>query len=236
MTTKNRFPSGHTKSAFSLVELLVVIAIIGIISAFAVPAVGNLLKGSSLTQASNILTDQTASARQYALTRNRSVEVRFYRFWNSENPGEDVKDDLEKKSEVFPHGAPYRAVQFFEIADGGIPNPTGKLARFPQTVIMTPDPTLSSILSMVANSPNANDPDMPGTVGRQYKYVSFRFQPDGTTSLSPTGGPSVGKWFITAHLETDLGRASSGTPPPNFFTWMIDPVSGSTRVVRPGVK
>ena len=227
MTMKNRLPTDQSKSAFSLVELLVVIAIIGIISAFAVPAVGNLLKGSSLTQAANILTDQTASARQYALTRNRSVEVRFYKFALPELPGEKVEDPTTWR---------FRALQYFEIADGGIPNPTGKLARFPQTVIMNPAPALSSVLSMVANPPSANDPDLPGTVGRKYTYVSFRFQPDGTTSLSPTGGPSSGKWFITGHLETDLGRASSGTPPPNFFTWMIDPVSGSTKVLRPGVK
>ncbi len=227
MTMKNRFPSNHTKSAFSLVELLVVITIIGIISAFAVPAVGNLLKGSSLTQAANILTDQCAAARQISLTRNRSVEVRFYKFALPELPGESVADTSTWR---------FRAVQFFEIADGGIPNPTGKLARFPQTVVMNSDPTLSSLLSMVANSPNQNDPDLPGSVARNYSYVSFRFQPDGTTSLSPTGGSSGGKWFITGHLETDLGRASGGTPPPNFFTWMIDPVSGSSKVIRPGVK
>ncbi len=227
MTMKNRLPSDQSKSAFSLIELLVVIAIIGIISAFAVPAVGNLLKGSSLTQAANILTDQTASARQYALTRNRSVEVRFYKFALPEIPGESVNDSTTWR---------FRAVQFFEIADGGIPNPTGKLARFPQTVVMSPDPTLSSVLSMVANPPNANDPDLPGTVARNYTYVSFRFQPDGTTSLSPTGGSASGKWFITAHLETDTARATGGKPPPNFFTWMIDPVSGSTKVLRPGVK
>ena len=225
MTMKTRLPSDQSKSAFSLVELLVVITIIGIISAFAVPAVGHLLKGSSITQAANMLTDQCAAARQQALARNRSVEVRFYKFLNPEEPGGISQ---------------FRAMQFFEIADGGVPNPTGKITRFPDTVIMSSDAALSSILNDTAahplTKPAANDPDLPRGVGRNYEYVAFRFQPDGATSLSPTGGPSNGKWFITAHLSNDLAKATGGNPPPNFFTWMIDPVSGSTKVMRPGVK
>ena len=223
---RTRLPSDRPQSAFSLIELLVVIAIIGIIGAFAVPAAGQLLKGSSLTQAANLLSDQTAAARQQALTRNRSIEVRFFSFTDPEQPGETT-----------PY---YRALQYFEIADGGIPNPTGRYVRFPNSIIMSSDAALSSVLNDTANhpvtNPSANDPDLPRGVGRNYKYVSFRFQPDGATNLSPTGGPSNGLWFITCHLLNDIGRATGGKPPPNFFTWMIDPVSGGTKVLRPGVK
>ena len=223
---RTRLPSDRPQSAFSLIELLVVIAIIGIIGAFAVPAAGQLLKGSSLTQAANLLSDQTAAARQQALTRNRSIEVRFFSFTDPEQPGETT-----------PY---YRALQYFEIADGGIPNPTGRYVRFPNSIIMSSDAALSSVLNDTANhpvtNPSANDPDLPRGVGRSYTYVSFRFQPDGTTTLSATGGPSNGLWFITCHLLNDIGKATGGNPPPNFFTWMIDPVSGSTKVLRPGVK
>ena len=225
-----RLSSDRNRFAFSLVELLVVIAIIGIIGAFAVPAVGQLLKGSSLTQAANLLTDQTAAARQQALTRNRSIEVRFYKFTDPEQPGETTRY--------------YRALQYFEIAEGGILNPTGRYVRFPNSVIMSSAGALSSVLNDTAahpvTNPSANDPDLPRGVGRNYEYVAFRFQPDGATNLSPTDGPSKGPsgtmWFITCHLLNDIGKATGGDPPPNFFTWMIDPVSGGTKVLRPGVK
>ena len=217
-----RLPSERNRSAFSLIELLVVIAIIGIIGAFAVPAAGNLLKGSSLSQSANLITDQTAAARQQALTRNRSVEMRFYSFTDPEVPGDTAQ---------------FRGLQYFEIAEGGIPNPTGRFVRFPDTVVMNSDTTLSSILgASTPTTPGPNDPDLPRGVKKNYTYASFRFLPDGSTSLSATAGPANGLWFITAHLINDMRLAQGGKPPPNFFTWMIDPVSGAMKVLRPGVK
>ena len=236
MIMRNRPPSDRSKSAFSLIELLVVIAIIGIIGAFAVPAASQLLKGSSISQAANLLTDQTAAARQQALTRNRSIEVRFYRFGDPEQSGESATD---------PNTGYFRALQYFEIADGGIPNPVGRFVRFPNSIVMSSEPTLSSVLNDTVNHPvtqaTKNDPDLPRGVGNKYSYIAFRFTPDGATNLSPTGGPSNGLWFLTCHLLNDVGRAKNGigdnpNQVHNFFTWMIDPVSGATKVLRPGVK
>lgn len=223
------------KRAFSLVELLVVVAVIGIVASFAVPAVQGMLRGTALSTASGNMVDEISLARQHALTRNRVVEVRFYRFADSELPGEVTTD---------PSSGHYRALQFFEMSEAGIMVPAGKVIRLPDAVIMNPGPTLSSLIGHFTDPsrPNASrDPELPRGVGHDYEYISFRFFPDGSTSLSPTGtdGTSTagGKWFITVHAESDLNRTKENTqPPPNFFTWMIDPVSGTSKVLRPGVK
>ena len=222
--SRNRF------TGFSLVELLVVVAIIGIIGTIAVPAVGSLMKGSALTQAANLITDQAALARQYALSRNRVVEFRFYKIADPEQPGEDATK---------PSTGYYRAFQFLEIAEQGIPNPVGKIVTLPNSVIMNPSDTLSTLLGAASadrkvTTITANDPELPRGVRKNYEYVSFRFLPDGTTNLSPTGTTN-GLWFLTFHILGDIKKATDNQPPPNFFTWMIDPVSGSSKILRPGL-
>jgi uncharacterized protein (TIGR02596 family) len=224
------------KRAFSLVELLVVIAVIGIVATFAVPAVQGMLRGTSLSTASGSLIDQMSLARQHALSKNRIVEVRFYRFADNEIPGE-IPDD--------PMTGHFRAFQFFEMSEAGVVVPVGKVIRFPDSIIMNPGEVLSNLLmedpNKLVSAQTGLDVEMPRGVGYNYKYVAFRFFPDGTTSLSPTGTAgkpsSGGRWFITIHAIADLVRTQNNTvPPPNFVTWMIDPVSGTSKTLRPGLK
>jgi len=222
--------------AFSLVELLVVVAIIGIVATFAVPAVQGMLKGSSLTTAAGLLVDETTLARQQALSKNRIVEVRFYQFADPEVPGEIVEQ---------PETGFYRAFQSFEMSEAGIMVPLGKVVRFPDNIIMNPGPILSDLIAedpaKIQDPVPSKDPEMARGVKYNYKYVNFRFFPDGTTSLSPTGtsgkASEKGRWFITVRAIADLNKTNGNTtPPPNFFTWMIDPISGTSKILRPGLK
>lgn len=220
-----KFPlKRFTPSGFSLIEMIVVVGIIAIIAVFAVPAASTIIRGSQLTQASQILTDQFNLARQQALTKNRSIEVRFYRFADSEQPGEEVDK---------PETGKFRAIQVFEVLETGTPVPLGKIQRLPNSVVFN-DGELSTLIDTTPGGstqsprrPTDTDPELPRGVGKNYEYAAFRFLPDGSTNLQPTKN-----WYTTIHAITDV--VEGDTPPPNFFTLQIDPVSGTTKGYRPG--
>lgn len=227
-------PSAHCrKGGFSLVELLVVCSIIALVVGFTIPAATTLIRGSQLTQAAQLITDQINLARQLALSKNRAVEVRFYRFADEESPGERVED---------PTSGRYRAFQCFEITESGAAVPLNRIQRLPATVVFDKG-ALSTLLNPelrgIAKKPTQIDPELPRNVKRNYEYQSFRFLQNGSTDL-PAARPNStteDNWFITLH-SIDLPEAMTDAKDPrggtiNFFTLQIDPLSGSTKSYRP---
>jgi uncharacterized protein (TIGR02596 family) len=219
-------------SAFSLLELLAVILIIGIIVAFTTPAVGTLLKGSQMSQAEQIIVDQLRLARQEALIRNHNVQVRWIRFGDPDNPGEKAGD---------PTTGYVRAIQLMEVLENGAVVPIDKPALLPQAVIvdrgpistLVNDPSLSQPIQAKASRSadgSGGDPAMPKGVDYNYDYVTFRYRPDGSTTLSTTSGTI---WCITLRNWNDPSNGT--TPPANFVTVQVDPVSGTLRIFRPSV-
>lgn len=228
------------RSAFSLVELLVVVAVIAIIISFAIPAANSMLKGSQLTQGSQALGDQIAFARQAALSHNRPVEVRFYRFADLDTPGEKIDREETWK---------FRAFQLFEVLENSAVVPLNKMQRFPKMVIADRD-KYSTLLRDSLRGPykraeeDATAPEIPVrygdlAVGRRYEYVSFRFLQDGSTDLPPTTSPlnptgqstSGDSWYLTLVGLNDENRDINTV---NFYTLQVDPVSGATKAYRPG--
>ena len=104
--------SMHTskRHGFSLIELLVVILIIAIIAVFVTPAASTILKGSQLSQAEQVITDQIKLARQQAVTKNHNVEVRFIRYGDPEMPGEKA----DTPSSGLPGFLPMMAFSMFQ--------------------------------------------------------------------------------------------------------------------------
>lgn len=79
-------------------------------------------------------------------------------------------------------------------------------------------------------------------VGKNYKYVSFRFRQDGSTSLPPNTSFSQSQgqqenkqasdsWYVTLINNSDLHRDINSI---NFYTLQIDARSGVTKPYRPG--
>ncbi len=226
----------RVRHGFSLIELLVVCAIIVVVVGFTVPAATTLIRGSQLSQAAQLVSDQLVLARQQALSKNRPVEVRFYRFGDKEAPGENSED---------PESGKFRALQAFEIIESGAAIPLNKIQRLPTTVILN-RAGMSTILSeTVRGAPKsaADDPSAPELardVRRNYQYQAFRFLPDGSTDLpaaQTSDSAGDGTWYVTLH---SLDVSDDNNEPKNakgesinFFTLQIDPVSGATKSYRP---
>jgi uncharacterized protein (TIGR02596 family) len=245
-------PSPSRIRGFSLIELLVVMLIIGIVAAFLVPATGTILRGSQLTQGSQILVDQFSLARQYALAKNHPVQVRLIRYADPEVPGEVVN------GVVSAAGGAFRAIQIVDAIDGvdskGNPTvyyqPVDKPQLLPQAIIMdqdtttklstlildrkelTSDTTASGLTPIHIATPGTTDPVMPRGIKLNYDFVYFRFMPDGSTDLPATTTLDAhGAWFVTLHNIND----KAGVVPANFFTLQVDPVSGTLKQFRPGI-
>ncbi len=229
------------KRAFSLVELLVVVAVIAIVAGFAVPAVTTMVRGSQLSQSSQLLSDQVALCRQLALSRNRPMQIRFYKFADTETPGE-VADT--------PDSGAFRAFQIFEVFENGAAVPVNKIQRLPNNVIIN-EGKFSTIIQKECQRPRIgkgqtsdlkdSDPEMPDTsVKKNYYYMAVLFKPDGSTDLptlgTPVGSPTVGdRWYITLHGTNEKGNGAADIPK-NYFTMQIDPVTGTTRSYRPQIQ
>lgn len=231
-------------------------AIITVLLALAVPATNSLLRGNDLTTGAQNLTNLLGLARQQALTQNRPIEFRLYKFADPSN-GENLADPATWK---------FRAIQIFAIpeASGAIPIgtdefttvdpttgqsltlpppiPLDKIQRFPPTFIIDSGKVLSPMIptsstggtgTATATSPGIVLTEHPSRVlpqvEKNYQSVAFRFYPDGSMSLGapPTGGG----WYFTAH-QLAVGDNLAGAPA-NFATFQLDPYNGSAREFRP---
>jgi len=234
------FSSLRRSAAFTLIEMIAVISIIAIITVFVVPAATTILKGSQLTQASTIITDQISLARQQALTKNCMVEVRFVRFGDPEQPGEKASTPMTGK---------FRALEVMQVLPSGVSVPLGKVQILPTSIMMAftegqtatgnSNSNFSTLLStgsgtapLYTTTPPNTDPDLPRGIKKSYNYYSFRFLPDGSTNLLPTV-----QWYVTLINRNDEAKLSgTGIQSINFFTLQLDPVSGATRSYRPTAK
>lgn len=208
----HRVGNWRTVPAFSLVEMLVVIAIMIVLMAVVIPASSSLMGGMNIGRSAGMVTDELNFARQTALSRNRDVEVRFYKM-GSKMDGNDKK---------------FRAFRSYLI-DGVDPagwKPLTRIKYLPEPIIITDDTTYSSLLNVGDGhnglSTGSENISSQGAV----EYVSFLVRANGGTSLKPV----TDKWFLS--LYSEKGKPESGLPP-NFFTLQIDPVTGRTRSYRP---
>jgi len=210
---------GRSSRGFSLVELLVVIGIIVMMASLMGPTLNSALRGNAMTQAGDKVTGTLTLAHQMAITRNQTIEVRFYSYIDPEIPGDKGQG---------------RAIQAFTVDDAGVPSPIMKAQVLPPTVVISTNSTLSTIFDLTAMSPSQGGNFKIPRVGIKYQYVSFKYFRSGSTSLlsQSTNASSQPHWCITLEGIQDASSGKS-TLPKNFTTITIDPYNGAIKTYRP---
>lgn len=193
--------------AFTLLELLAVMAIIIILAALIVPSVTSINGGQNLENAGKIVSDQLNLARQQAITQNRVIEFRLYKF----------KDQQDGSS-----SAEIRAMQAFAVQADGTKQPVSKIIYLSPGSLVSEQAQMTSLVSLTETTPSASDPLISRANG-SYTYRSFNFSPNGSTDLTYTQ-----KQFLTVRRRTDVGN-----PPKNYYTVLIEPTTGRIQTFRP---
>jgi uncharacterized protein (TIGR02596 family) len=205
---------GASAGAFTLIELLLVLTIMVILMTLIAPTLNNVLRGSALTRGSDQVIGVLNAARQNAMTRNVPVEVRFYSFDDPEMPG---VDSYCQGLQAFAMTPTNNSVIFAPIT---------KVVQLPPGIVITTNPSLTSI---VANSTNRGTNRIP-RVGTNYTFSSFQYYRNGMTDLLYRPAGMITNWNITIiNRVNDTG----GGLPTNFTTITIDPYNGQSRIFRP---
>lgn len=201
-------------AAFSLLELLSVVAIMAVLSVLAGPSLIQVMRGGRLSLSTDIVSAVLEQARLSSLSRQRPVEVRFYAYPDPSLPGK-------------PGGV--HSLQSFVVSDGGNFMPLGPVKALADRAVITTNAVLTTLWGLPATSPQTPIP----RVGTAYECRSFRFLPDGGTSLMSAGSSTP--WSLTL-LSASEDQPGAITPPRNFATIVIDPLSGTLRTYRPSVR
>jgi uncharacterized protein (TIGR02596 family) len=213
-------------AGFTLLELLAVIAIIAIFASMLGPVVSSITMGSNVTRAGDMIADAFKTGHIFALSHNKEVEIRFYRY----------KTNRDKEQA-------YRAFQLFEIVENYSAGkfedpkyvPLTKLQKLPPGTIMleNEDGVSYSNLLRESTDPNVLKPDMsktslariPALGTDQYSYLRFAFRPDGGTDLTHKRS----NYYVSVGLDVP-GKKDEVN---NFYTIQVNPLDSKVVTLRP---
>lgn len=211
-------------SAFTLIEVLVVVAMIALIVAAMAPMVFSSLVSTRLTSAGETLGGQLSLARQMAVSRNESVEVRFYEYEDPESPG--------SRSE-------FRAVAIMSLRDRPGAVDTGLREQLtdtyflPSGIVLGKTLALSPILAS-GSIPSNTDAEKVIKRSNNARYKSIQINPDSSTNLTVLlGGTYQPEQTYFTVAEERVLSDDRGVIPDNFFVVQIDPDTARTSTYRP---
>lgn len=228
---------------FTLVEMLTVVGIITLLVALTAPTLVDVIRSTRLSSAGDSLITRISLAQQSAVSLSSEVELRFYKYIdsNSERPDRkafyayQVVHDPGNQKPPRALSEPYYLESGIVIADDQELSPLCRDDNLtPQTEVGTSEGTDERFLF----TPNADA--RPNEV----EYTALRFYPDGSCrSLSggdeeeEEGVPGPAAYVVPALQQSFLtlveSRFADSSNPTNFYCIQIDPYTGKTRVYRP---
>lgn len=206
---------------FTLIEMMVVVAMIALIVAAVAPMVFGTLISTRLSSAGETLAGQISLAHQIAVSRNMTVEVRFYEYDDPEAPGS---------------GSAVRAVAIMQASETGQTSQMGK--QLTDTYYLPSGIAVGSSTSMsplLATSAVRSEADREKIIKRSpnARYKAFQIRGDGSTNIEQIMRNEYmpNKSYIT--LAEDRAIGDGQNVPKNFYAVQIDPVTGRTTSYRP---
>jgi len=205
----------NSRRAFSVMELLIVVAIMAIITSVSLPAITSLLQSSNLAQGGQDLVGEIGKARQFASTRNTTIEVRLI--------------------QCSTYG--YNAIQLWSASsEQAAATALTRMVYLPSTVVISKDSSYySQLLSQLSSGQT-----MTVNGGKTASYVSFCVMPSGqlqlTSANSATETLTMSNLYLTVvpsrYGTTSLEPGSAGSPS-NYFTVQINPCTAAVQTYRP---
>lgn len=201
---------------FTLVEMIIVIAIISLLLTLVTPPVMQMLQGTRMNNSIGQLANELGSARMLAIRLNQTVEVRFFCYEDHESPG---GGPAYRAYQIWVNGRPHQPVVRLDTGLVLATNPSGSSEPW-STILDAALNTNGVDQPLPVNSTSLNTTNL-ATV----RYSFFQFRPDGSTNL-----PGKLQWTLTLLQESDANRAEL---PPNFASFLLDPVNGRVSTFRP---
>ncbi len=202
----------RSRHGFTLIELLCVLAIISILAVVAVGGLQRIMLSTNLTTSASLVVDALNLARQRAISNNCPVEVRLYQV-----PGNGGNATLQ-----------YRALGLYQLNTDG-PQLIQKILYLNGNVIFSNSQTFGTLLYYTSTSTSTL---LPGGPLPKYTYWYFHYHPDGSTDLN-TRPATAETWHVMLY---NSNRPPVGTTPPsNYITIQLDPLSGRTVTFQPGM-
>jgi uncharacterized protein (TIGR02596 family) len=197
--------SPHALEAFTLIELLMVIFIISVLAVLAFPGFRDMTLGSNVERAGATVEDNFKLAQMRAVSKNRMIEIRLYKY-----------SDPETVS-----GEGFRALQMFEKKPDETYLAVTRVIPLPEPMVMIEDPAYSSLLANDETNEGTDKPSLP-RIGTAYSYRRFGFSPNGGTTFRD----KTNLYYVTM-------AEAKRFPPQNFYTVQVDPVNAKVTAYRP---